>query len=241
MTFDNLSSDLALNTWILESIAECKTTYPMMGSQLPVAVDIGANIGGFCLYAKNRFQKIYAFEPESMNFATLKAVKKFYQLDNVEIFNTAVYGKSNIELSLRSHSDNHSRDVTCAKFEHEKFSAIEQKCETISLADIMETLCLDRINYLKMDCEGSEYEILENFEDYHKIGFIALEIHSFYGEKRKLDLLEKLSKHYHFIDTHQNIESSLADLIKNAPPRGTLKDRHIFFLINKLMNMEKAC
>ena len=233
INFDNLTTDDALNGWIQESIEECKSTYPMVGRKLPVAVDIGANVGGFCIYARNNFQKIYAFEPEAMNYAVLRSVKEHYQLDNVEIFNTAVYGKSNTELSLRSYSGNHSKEVTCAEFEHKEFSAIGQKCETISLADMMEALDLDRINYLKMDCEGSEYEILENFEDYHKISLIALEIHGFYGKKRKLDLLKKLSKHYYFADTSKSSVGSLRDLVGKAPSLQDLQDQDIFFLAHK--------
>lgn len=240
INFDNLSTDDALNGWIRESIEECKSTYPMVGGELPVAVDIGANVGGFCIYARNNFQKIYAFEPEAMNYAVLQSVKEHYQLDNVEIFNTAVYGKSNTELSLRSYSNNHSKEVTCAQFEHKDFLAIDQKCETISLADMMEALDLDRINYLKIDCEGSEYEILENFEDYHKISLIALEIHGFYGKKRKLDLLKRLSKHYHFADISKSAVGSLRDMIREVPSLKELQDQHIFFLIHKNIRGTRA-
>ena len=199
INFDNLSTDDALNGWIRESIEECKSTYPMVGGELPVAVDIGANVGGFCIYARNNFQKIYAFEPEAMNYAVLQSVKEHYQLDNVEIFNTAVYGKSNTELSLRSYS-----------------------------------------NYLKIDCEGSEYEILENFEDYHKISLIALEIHGFYGKKRKLDLLKRLSKHYHFADISKSAVGSLRDMIREVPSLRELQDQHIFFLIHKSIRGTRA-
>jgi len=237
LRFDNLSTDDALNAWMRESVKECRSTYPLLLPKFPVAVDIGANVGGFCVYAKNNFQKIYAFEPEAMNYAVLKSVKDQYQLDNVEIFNNAVYGKSNAKLTLRGFDNNHSKEVTCADFEHKKFSDIGQQCETISLADMIEALEIGHIDYLKMDCEGSEYDIFENFEDYHKISIIALEVHGFYGEKRKSDLLKKLSKYYYFADhqAHGARIQPLQDLVKEMPPMDALLNQHIFFLINKKM------
>jgi len=231
--FDNLSTDKSLNSWILESIEECKSTYPMLGKKLPVAVDIGANVGGFCVYAKDNFEKIYAFEPETTNYAVLDKVKDHYKLDNVEIFNTAIYSKSNLKLAMRNYLDNHSKDVTCAQFEHESFSAIDQECETISLHDMMEALGLDRISYLKIDCEGSEYEILENFEDYHKVDIIALELHNFYGQERKVLLLNKLLEHYYFLNICELGSYTIERAIENCLSLEDIKDDHIFLMINK--------
>jgi FkbM family methyltransferase len=56
---------------------------------------------------------------------------------------------------------------------------------TISLADLMQLNGLDRIDFLKMDCEGAEYEILFGCPAsvLSRIGRIAMEYHNL-GEGR---------------------------------------------------------
>ena len=59
MHFRNLSSESNILDWIHGSAAECQASYPMLQKKLPVAVDIGANVGGFCINAYPHFDKIY--------------------------------------------------------------------------------------------------------------------------------------------------------------------------------------
>jgi hypothetical protein len=63
------------------------------------------------------------------------------------------------------------------------------KCTT--LEDIMRENKLRKIDLLKMDCEGAEYNILYNTtpELYAKINCIALETHAGSGEKENHDAL----------------------------------------------------
>ena len=45
----NLVSESNVLDWINESAQECRSSYPMLQQKLPVAIDIGANVGGFVL------------------------------------------------------------------------------------------------------------------------------------------------------------------------------------------------
>ena len=114
--FKNLASDEDIAHWLEASLKECKSTYPMLQQSLSVAIDIGANVGGFCVYANQNFKKIYAFEPEQRNYFILSNVIKQFNLTNVAAFNTAVYGQSSQTLALKKHAGSHSRDVSCATF-----------------------------------------------------------------------------------------------------------------------------
>ena len=69
-----------------------------------------------------------------------------------------------------------------------------------ALNDIFDLIKVDRINYLKIDCEGSEYEIFKNFDSYDKIDFIAMELHDFYGFECKRKLIEKMHRTHHIVD-----------------------------------------
>tara|TARA_R100001086_G_scaffold26318_1_gene12383 strand:- start:85 stop:690 length:606 start_codon:yes stop_codon:yes gene_type:complete len=169
---------------------------------LSTAVDIGANVGGFCLHAHSKFEKIYAFEPLKQNYHILQQVILQRGLTNVEAYCNAVYSESGKALSLVRPENNISGDVFCS--EEGNTLAIE-KCETISLSDIIKTLNISKIDYLKMDCEGAEYDIFENFNDFDKIFIIALELHEVgdYPLLKKEALLKKLHEHYVFIRNHK--------------------------------------
>jgi hypothetical protein len=119
------------------------------------------------------------------------------KLTNVEAYCNAVYSESGKVLNLVRPKNNISGDVFCSESND---AGVIEKCETISLNDIIQTLNIAKIDYLKIDCEGAEYEIFENFNDFDKISIIALEIHEV-GDSpllRKELLLKKLHKHYMF-------------------------------------------
>ena len=237
MNFSNLNSDKDLQEWLQFSIAECAANYPLPShtkATKPVAVDIGANVGGFCVNAHKWFDKVYAFEPLTENYFILEEVLKKLNIKNVEVYNTAIYGSSNQELILRACEGNHTQDVTCASFDNVKFSNLEQKCETISLTDMFDALEINKVDYLKIDCEGSEYEIFENFNDYHKIDLIAMEVHEFFGEKRKSDLLANLGEHFYYVDMsspHISDLNNLRESVIISPIAATAQDH--LFLVNK--------
>lgn len=55
----------------------------------------------------------------------------------------------------------------------------ETECRAISLKSLCDQFSIDRIDFLKLDCEGSEYEIFNNveFSIMKKICFIRMEYH----------------------------------------------------------------
>ena len=216
MKFDNLSSSKRINKWINESYRECRASYPIP-TKGRIAFDIGANVGGFCIHAHKNFDRIYAFEPLIQNYSVTKEVLKSLKINNVDLFNTAIFSESGKIMKMYSGNDSCiSGDVTLVLDginKEQKDSG--QTCETISLKDAMESLGVEKIDYLKMDCEGSEYEILENFYDYHKIDLICMEIHQLYGYDRKKKLLKMLENFYYLTDINKCGEISVNDAIQN--------------------------
>jgi|TARA_R110000824_G_C15073500_1_gene663617 FkbM family methyltransferase len=232
----NLVSESNVLDWINESAQECRSSYPMLQQKLPVAIDIGANVGGFCINAHPHFDKIYAFEPCSSNYDILLRVKEKLKMNNVEIFNMAVAGKSNETRTLKIHQNNHSKDISCADFDNEefKFANLGETCTTISLSDLMASLQIKRINYLKLDCEGSEYEILENFHEHHRVSIIAMELHGFYGPDRKRDLLLFLNKFYYILPLVKKQKIQLENIKKHAMTNfKLLHGKNNFFCLNR--------
>jgi len=60
----------------------------------PVILDIGGNVGGFCLWANQRWKnsKIYSYEPIKKNFEFLKLNTK--DLENIMVMNLAIGSKT---------------------------------------------------------------------------------------------------------------------------------------------------
>jgi FkbM family methyltransferase len=209
--FKNLISGENLNTWIKNSKEECQSSYPLPKAMYgdspqkkPVAVDIGANIGGFCALHSNKFDKIYAFEPFYSNSRVITSILNSLKIKNVTVLKHAVHAESGKILTLKAPNYECSGDIVCVDDDtHQDYKNIGQKCTTISLKDIFSMFFLDKIDYLKMDCEGAEYDILENFNDYDKIDIMCLEIHGFKALERKKQLVRKLIKSYNlFFPAH---------------------------------------
>lgn len=141
-----------------------------------IVVDIGAHIGTFTLFAALRATKgrIFSYEPEPSNFSLLKENIRCNQLNHVSCFNMAVAGvegERQMYYSKKpSTTGGHSLYDTGA-------SSFSVRCTT--LAQIMEDNELDRIDFLKLDCEKAEGEILESMSDdkLRRLHKIAMELH----------------------------------------------------------------
>jgi len=142
-----------------------------------IVIDIGANIGIFSLLAARETKNlVYAFEPDPQNVYLLKKNLGANNIKNVVVSEIAVCDDiGHKELYLNSHPGGHSL------FRQTKGNP-RQKClsvATTTLRDIIDTNHLTAINFLKIDCEGSEGVILQSTTiDYlQKINQIALEFH----------------------------------------------------------------
>ncbi len=128
-----------------------------------IIVDIGAHIGTFTIKAALQASagKVYSFELSPDNFKLLLENIELNKLTNVTASNMAVSNSAG-EASVYLNPDN-SLANSLASVPNE--ARIETKIMTTTLADIVALHKLDRIDFLKIDCEGSEYDILFNAGD----------------------------------------------------------------------------
>lgn len=157
-----------------------------------LVVDIGAHIGIFSLHASKKCSKVYSFEPFKRNFEMLMKNIKFNNQKNIFPINMAVSGdsgKRDLFISKTRDCDHSFYFIEGAK------DVTKDVVDTISLKDFFEKYNIERINFLKMDCEGGEYDILLNCpeEILNKIDKIVMEHHNIgkYKENVLIDLLEK--------------------------------------------------
>ncbi|MBN1615123.1 MAG: FkbM family methyltransferase [Deltaproteobacteria bacterium] len=157
----------------------------MRGLEAPVPenpniVDIGANAGYFSLFAASRFPGawIFAFEPVPANFALLDRNRKLNPHVRLSCLSAAVAGRSGeITLTLDPEDTFPTSATIIGEPEAQRKNTV--RVEAVTLPDIFAKYRIDRLDLLKMDCEGAEYEIL-----YHtpgdvlaKICQMALEVH----------------------------------------------------------------
>lgn len=145
-------------------------------SDKKIVMDIGANIGMFAMYAINSgAKKVYSFEPNKESFATIQKTISANKLeDKLLAFNLAVSSISGEVLYIPKESSPlniSQKEIT----NNSLYDAIP----TVSINDFMNQNNLDRIDLLKIDCEGAEYEILPALSEKSIQGIkeIKLEFH----------------------------------------------------------------
>lgn len=143
-----------------------------------IVVDIGGNYGFFSLYAKQfNPSKIITFEPSKKTFGYL--IKNF---NSGILHQKAVSGKSEI----KKFSDN-----TVSTASNKLDESGDYDVEVIGINDLFGYLGVEKIDYLKIDCEGAEKDIFENIskETISRINKMVIEFHS--GEIKE-SILNKL-------------------------------------------------
>lgn len=152
-------------------------------------VDIGAQIGSFSILAAMRFPSatILSYEFNIDNYE--HASKNCKNIDNIHIYNRAVIGgrKPVAAFIHPTNSGGHKPIFEGAEcyISEETFSTNNKidysyNIETINPFEIIENNNIDFIDFLKMDCEGSEYQIIKFMNEKQllgRIGSLAMELH----------------------------------------------------------------
>ena len=154
--------------------------------QNDIIIDIGAHIGIFSLYASQfcTHGKILCYEP-SENYELLQYNISQNQIKNIFPNNCAI-SNSNGTVTLYINSDNTAHSI----FDRTSKSV---KVQSKTLQTIFDNNKLEICDYLKLDCEGAEYEIIESLPDkyFNKIKQIYIEYHF---SDSKHDLLDNMIK-----------------------------------------------
>jgi FkbM family methyltransferase len=178
--------------------SDCRRNYPVPNNiEKKLAVDVGANIGGFSMAYNNLFDEIIFFEANPDTFKIAKSNTENFK--NVTGYNFGVSGKDGEKLKLMNHFNRSNNSVSCSPSITETgmphWDEVIGEVESISLEGIFKMIDNRRINFLKLDCENSEYEILLN-KDLSNIDHISMELHSQMGESRYKELIAYLGKFF---------------------------------------------
>ena len=162
----------------------------------PVVIDIGANAGLFDVLLLSKINKaqVFAYEPMPANIEVFKkTIERNPALYSVQLNQAAVTGAAReyIELFTEDTEDN---TVVSSVFSN--FSGLNNKkirVEAKSLTSILEENKLNHIDLLKLDCEGSEYDIIYNTDVavLQKVNMMVIEVHQIDDNRYNLNSLDQ--------------------------------------------------
>ncbi len=152
----------AMDVWAVKEtfLDALYTRYGVPVQDRWTVVDIGAGIGDFSIYAafKKPNTTVYAFEPFPESYQLLIHNLAANDINNVLPFQEAVWSQSgNLTLDL---SGGEPLQITSrgADFDSNDVNFITVKA--ITLEDVLLGQGMKRVDLLKLDCEGAEYDIL---------------------------------------------------------------------------------
>jgi FkbM family methyltransferase len=159
-----------------------------------VILDIGSNIGTSILFFREKFPtaKIYGFEPHPETFRILE--NNIAGLPSVEVFNYAL-GGANADVAVPFDGADFSR-FTLAKDVGGDWSGplSPTACQVKHAGEVVNNLGLTKIDLLKIDCEGAEYDVLTAlpFDLVRQCKWIVGEMH----DASAFPLLAMLAPHF---------------------------------------------
>ena len=152
-----------------------------------LVLDIGAHIGLFALFASQfcKGGKIFCFEPIKENYDLLLENLELNSVKNIIPFSLAVSTDTK-KINMYINEDEAAHSVFLKGLK-------SIQVDSISLQKIFDDNKIALVDFVKMDCEGSEYTIIDTLPlDYLKrISKIAIEYHF---TNTKPELLEELIK-----------------------------------------------
>lgn len=148
-----------------------------LNSRQPVIFDCGGHIGLSAIYFKRQYPNalVTVFEPDRDNFELLKYNLASQGYGDVILRNEAVW-KENTVLTFSSEASMSSKIVLGNKTGTVDIKAVRLKDEITT-----------EIDFLKMDIEGAEYEVLKDIKErLHLLRNLFIEYHGLFSQQDEL-------------------------------------------------------
>ena len=205
---NKLTCDTQPSNWFQIVEAEC-LTYPLHGLEINnegLIIDVGANVGGFIKAWKHISNNWCLVEPSKYN---QEEIEKNLEGFNYKLFKNAVGSKSGEILKLQKYMqvdmnrDTPSGNMGPTGFVYDDpgnhgWQGDYEEVESISFKDLIGN---KKVEVLKVDCEGAEYDFLINTA-LSNVNIIVMELHNFLGSKKQEELCKWIEQ------THELFHSS---------------------------------
>jgi FkbM family methyltransferase len=147
----------------------------------PRILDVGANIGLVSVFFIQNYPgcRLTAVEPDPDIFSVLKENLRPYQESDCTCLNLAITAQAGNFRFFQNRADS-GRLSLPTKAHH----AVTQ-VKGIPLDDLL----TESVDFLKLDIEGSEAEVLASCRNLHRASYLFIEYHSFQGMPQDLEVL----------------------------------------------------
>ena len=157
----------------------------------PIIIDLGACLGEFTLSVSEIFggiEKSVLIEANPTNFNQIKSIPNSIKLN--------AFVSPDSEGFQKFREDPNSPYNGTSFFDYFD-GAIQHEIKRISIEQILNDYNIERVDILKIDIEGAEYELLENLDStiLEKIDQITVEFHDFLDpmlKKRTENLVQRI-------------------------------------------------
>jgi FkbM family methyltransferase len=133
-------------------------------------LDVGGNIGAFGLKYHDRVELIASYEPDLSNYETLVENYRLNEITNAVAYPFALVGNDDeirvLYVNKKKNKGMHSLVPVRGR------DKVEIQCYSFNKA-----LVENQINKIKLDCEGSEYELLMACDHLDQIDELIMEWH----------------------------------------------------------------
>lgn len=195
-----------------------------------VIFDIGANCGGHTLrFAKHAGStgRVYAFEPVDYAYSKLLRNVKLNNFDNIFPVKVALSDRNlkNQEISYMASwaINGAARDRTC-------------RADLISLDEWCDAHSIDRVDLIKLDVDGNEYDVISGarrlFKRFHPMVIMEVWGPNFRDDKKNpFSLLQSLGYRYFDINTSEELSmKELKSLVSSKD--GILNETHFNVIVS---------
>lgn len=207
VNYEGIILELRLDDWIQENIYFIRnyekaelTIFKNVLKKEDLFIDIGANFGLYSLIASKIVSdegSVICFEPFSTNYNVLKKNVALNNISNIKLENKAV-GEVNTKTNI--YYNDVEKNLGMATLIYNENSRKEE-VEIISLDSYVELNSINRINVIKIDVEGFEYNVLKGMENTLRKYKPTLFIEILEDENKLIDnYLFELGYQKHFIN-----------------------------------------
>ncbi len=131
--------------------------------KVEVMVDVGAHIGLYTMSAAKAVGpagKVISAEPDPQSYALLKDNIALNHFDNVEVVNAALSDRSGQIIFYAC------TDPSLSGFELQPNAKLYETrmVKTLTLDELLDSLGVDQVNWIKLDVEGAEIRVLRGGE-----------------------------------------------------------------------------
>jgi FkbM family methyltransferase len=164
----------------MERVIKEHTFFDELFNDEIVIVDLGACRGEFV----NEMDSLFKIKKAILVEANPTNYRNLVSKENYVLYNKAISDKSGDTIEF--YEDTNSPYNGSKFFNY--FNGVKHQILTINLEDIIKENNLEYIDILKVDIEGSEYDVMPNISDetYLKIGQITIEFHDFIDVNLKI-------------------------------------------------------